>query len=51
METEQLYKAIRYFKNTKKPLVMKYDLTLEGAREFCRQYKSTNNSFVGFIKQ
>lgn len=48
---EQLYKAIRYYKNSKKPTVMKYDLTLEKVREFCSQYPSTNNSFVGFIKQ
>lgn len=50
----QQYAAVRYYKNRKKPSVLKNNLTLEQAQQFCedsptRKKRSGDfNSFVGF---
>ncbi len=45
---DNIYIALRFYKSGKKPTVMKRNFTKKKARDFCKKYKSTKNSFVGF---
>lgn len=46
----ETYTAYRFYRNSKKRVVMKRSLTLEKVREFCSSYPDSPRSLVGFLK-
>ena len=56
---EENYAVVRYYRHKKKPSVIRYNMTIEKAREFCEEFPTKRskakrslfgefNSFVGF---